>query len=223
MVRERDELIARADGFDTPRGALRVTCSVGLGERLVAAITQDYVVAYPEVSLTLELTNRIVDLAGEECDVAIRTGRISDAGLHQRLAGRRTIETCASPNYLSAHPAPSSPEDLSKHRCLIGTGQAWSFLIDGMEVAYKPASWWRCNSGTAVAEAAAEGLGICQLPAFYLQPHFELGRLVPVLVDHRVAPEPVFAVCQRRSRYSPKVRTFLDLVVKRLGGGIDHA
>src|SRR3546814_20587549 len=79
-----------------------------------------------------------------------------------------------------------------------------------------PLARWRCNSGGAIVEAALAGMGLCQLPEFYVRHHVATGRLVPVLADARSAPEPIWAVYPKRRHLQAQIRNFVDLLEDKL-------
>ncbi len=210
IIQERDELLALASGAGEPQGELRLTCSTALGERFVAPIVQRFAKAHPRLSVSLDLTNRVVDLIGEGYDIGIRTGRVSDARLVSRQIASRPIETCAAPAYLDAAGTPGRIDDLDAHQCLIGTGTTWHFAEDGQPRSYTPRGRWRCNSGGVIVDAALAGMGLCQLPAFYVRQHIKAGRLRPVLASYGSAPEPVWIIYPQRRHLLLKVRNLAD-------------
>jgi DNA-binding transcriptional LysR family regulator len=210
IIQERDDALASVSDGGEPRGEVRMTCSTALGERFVAPIVRGFMRDHPQISISFELTNRVVDLVAEGFDLAIRTGILSDSRLVGTRIGSRRLHTCASPAYLERAGNPATVEDLASHDCLIGTGPVWHFQVGGKDRAYRPKGRWRCNSGEAVVGAALEGMGVCQLPEFYLTRHLDAGRLVPVLKDFRVDDEPIWAVYPQRRHLLPKVRLLVD-------------
>jgi len=210
LIQERDELLSFVGGTGEPQGELKLTCSIALGERFIAPIVAGFTEKYPRVSINLNLTNRVVDIVGEGYDIAIRTGHVSD----QRLVGReiafRDLETCAAPSYIAARREPHRIDDLKSHDCLVGTATIWHFIERGNPRIFTPTGRWRCNSGTAISDAAISGGGICQLPMFYVRKHIAAGRLRPVLVDQRSAPEPIWIVYPRRRHLLPKVSVLVQ-------------
>jgi DNA-binding transcriptional LysR family regulator len=192
------------------QGEIRLTCSIALGERFVVPILHDYLNANPKISIEVELTNRIVDVIGDGYDIGIRTGSASDRRLSARQITSRSLVTCASPSYLEQYGAPRHPHDLSDHHCLVGINPVWHYREQGRSLTITPAGRWRCNSGTAVSQAAAAGLGICQLPTFFVVEELESGSLVRLLEEFSEAPEPVWMVYPPRRYMVPKVRGLLD-------------
>lgn len=216
LIAERDDAILAVSDSRAPRGEVRVTCSIAMGERFVAQIARDYAFAYPEVTVTIELTNRVVDLLAEGFDLAVRTGPVRDPALVATRIASRTMHLCAAPAYLAKRPLPVAIDDLAAHECLLGTADTWHFSVDGKDINYRPAARWRCNSGTAVTEAALSGHGVCQLPDFYVAPHLLSGALVPLLEHHAPAENPVWAVYPQRRHLLPKVRLLIDRLRKEL-------
>jgi DNA-binding transcriptional LysR family regulator len=99
IVQERDELLSQVHGAGEPQGFLRVTCSIAMGERFVAPIVREFAEQNPRISISLDLTNRVVDIVGEGYDIGIRTGDVVDTRLVGRQIAERSIEVCAAPAY----------------------------------------------------------------------------------------------------------------------------
>ncbi|GLT00081.1 transcriptional regulator [Sphingobium jiangsuense] len=217
IIAEREEAFAALSATGEPGGELRITCSTALGEGFVAPIVQDFCLAWPQLSVTLDLSNRIVDLIAEGYDLAIRTGDLSDSRMVRTRIAARRLYSCASPGYLAASGTPQEIEDLEGHNCLIGSSANWHFEVGGADRVFRPKGRWRCNSGEAVARAALAGIGICQLPEFYVLRHLASGALVEVLPDYRRREEPIWAVYPERRHLMPKVRLLVDSLKERLG------
>lgn len=217
ITAERDEAFAMLDFQGEPQGELRLTCSIAMGERFVAPIVREYAQAFPRLSINLDLTNRIIDLVSEGYDLALRTGTLADSRLVRTQIAARRITLCASPNYLASRGRPQTVADLAGHDCIQGTAEAWQFLVDGETRIFRPRPRWRCNSGLAVTEAAVAGMGICQLPEFYVREHLRQRRLEPLLAAFRDGDEPVWAVYPQRRHLLPKVRQLIDKLRLELG------
>jgi DNA-binding transcriptional LysR family regulator len=216
LIAEREDAILAVSDGSAPRGEVRITCSIAMGERFVAQIARDYAFAHPDVTVTLELTNRVVDLLAEGFDLAVRTGSVRDPALVATRIASRAMHLCAAPAYLAQRARPTAIDELAAHECLLGTADTWRFSIDGKAFDYRPPGRWRCNSGTAVTEAALAGFGLCQLPDFYVAHHLRSGALVPLLEHHAPAEDPVWAVYPQRRHLLPKVRLFIDRLRKEL-------
>lgn len=209
MVEERDTLLTSVGGGGEVAGELRITCPTAVGERFIAPVARRFALDHPRLNVSLDLSNRLVDIIAEGYDLAIRTGHVSDPRLVGKELAKRAYVTCASAEYIRNRGMPERPEDLHHHECLVGTAATWHFLDDDMPRPVTPKGRWRCNSGSAVVEAAILGMGICQLPSYYFRDHIAHGRLVPVLARFQRAPEAVLAVYPQRGHLAPKVRQFV--------------
>lgn len=222
LIQERDELVSLAAGSGEPQGELRLTCSISLGERFIAPIVGEFVDHYPQVSVVMDFTNRLVDLVGEGYDIGIRTRHVTDPRLVGKEIARRNLETCASAHYLDQHGTPQTVADLAGHECLAGVTSTWHFIEDGTPRSFTPTGRWRCNSGNAVAAAALAGRGICQLPAFYVGRHLESKHLTRVLPHCHSAPEPIWIVYPQRRHLLPKISMLVRGISERLPQLLKH-
>jgi DNA-binding transcriptional LysR family regulator len=210
IVEDRDDALAMVEGGEVPKGSLRITCSTALGERYVAPIVRRFAEEFRELDVYIELTNRLLDIVAEGFDLAIRTGRLNDSSLiGMRIASRRQY-LCASSDYVATKSLPQKIDDLALFDCLRGTAATWHFQENGQERRFTPRGRWRCNSGAATVDAMLAGMGICQLPEFYVMHHLSAGRAIELLPDFRPADEPVWAVCPSRRQLLPKVRLLVD-------------
>ncbi|MBA4356070.1 MAG: LysR family transcriptional regulator, partial [Novosphingobium sp.] len=199
-----------------PQGQLRITCPTALGERFIAPIVRGYVQEYPKLSVDLDLTNRVVELVSEGFDLALRTGTLPDSRLIRTQVATRGIVTCAAPAYLDARGIPRSVDDMEHHECLLATSDVWRFRVDGEPRTLRPRGRWRCNSGAAVYEATLAGMGLCQLPAFYVNRAIAEGHLIEVLQHHRPDDDPIWAVYPQRRHLLPKVQRLIDKLRREL-------
>ncbi|MFY0399097.1 MULTISPECIES: LysR family transcriptional regulator [Brevundimonas] len=217
LIDERDEALAAVQPDDqAPRGLLRMTCSVSYGERFIAPAVNAFAKLNPELRIELDLDNRLRDLVGDGYDLAVRFGHLTDSRLMaRRLASRRLI-LCASPDYLARRGAPRDLSEVASHDGLIGSAEHWRFTEAGREVSLRPTGRWRCNSGAAVLDAVLQGLGLCQLPDFYVAEALASGALVSLLDDQRPPDEGVWAVHPHPRHVPPKVRAMIDWLHDRL-------
>lgn len=213
LIDDREESIAAISAVGEPRGALRLTCSYTLGEKFVAPIVREFAQNHPALTVTIELDNSIVDIVHRGVDLAIRTGHLEDSRLIATRIAERELITVASRHYLSERGVPQQITDLAAHDCLVGSVSQWRFA-EGRS--FEPEGRWRCNSGVAVLEACLAGLGICQLPAFYLHEHLKAGRLEEVLPQEKPDNEPIWAIYPTQRHLSPKVNLLLKHLRARL-------
>lgn len=217
IIEDREVALAMVVEGGEPQGELRLTCSTTLGQRFVAPIARQFAMDFPKVRVSIDLTNRLVDLIAEGFDLAIRTGNLPDSRLVATRIASRQLYTCASLEYLERNGRPIHIADLAHHECLIGTATTWHFRVDQQEQHFRPKGRWRCNSGTAIVEAAIAGMGVCQLPEFYVLPLIDCGKLETVLDNVRVGDEPIWAVYPQRRHLLPKVRLLVDRLREGLG------
>lgn len=222
IAQERDEAIALISEQSEPQGELRVTCSTAMGERFVAPIIRRFAMRHPKLTVSIELSNRVIDLVSEGFDLAVRTGAITDPRLITTRVASRTLYTCAAPSYLVRAGWPETVEDLAGHECIAGTSATWHFKVDGQDVIHRPQGRFRCNSGHAVMEACIAGLGICQLPDFYILPHLKHGMVDLLLEDLQPEDEPIWAVYPQRRHLLPKVRQVVECLQHELGPAMNR-
>lgn len=221
LVQDRDEAFALLGGESEPQGELRITCAVALGERFVTPIIRSFMQDYPKLSVFVDLSNRQKDLVAEGYDLAIRTGEMQDSRLIRTLLGHRRWRVCASRDYVSSHGLPEVIDDLSAHECVIGSSPDWNFEEGGEPRVFRPAGRLRCNSGTSVLDAVLAGVGLCQLPDFYVRDGIERGRLIPALDDYQPPAEPIWAVYPHRRHLQPKVYMLVELLKGELNRAIN--
>lgn len=220
IIRERDEAIALINEQGEPHGDLRVTCSTAMGERFIAPILRDMAMLYPRLNISINLSNRVVDLIAEGFDLAIRTGNLADSRLIATRVASRTLYTCASPAYLAEAPPLRTVQDLAQHNCLEGISSTWRFRVDGKDFVHRPKGRFRCNSGYAVMEACLAGMGVCQLPEFYVLPHLDSGKVSVVLSNYQTDDEPIWAVYPQHRHLLPKIRLVIERLRQELGEAI---
>lgn len=200
----------------TPKGLLKVTAPVTYGEWHIAPLLHEFLELYPELELELVLTNQQLDLIENGIDVAIRLGRLQDSNMMARRLATRQLHVCASPAYLEKHGTPHTLSELSGHQCLSGSIDYWRFREEGKEKSVRVSGRVKCNSGLALNDAAKKGLGLVQLPDYYVQQDIELGVLIEVLKQYRDEREGIWALFPNNRNLSPKVRLLIDFLSDKL-------
>lgn len=211
-----------AEARAVPRGLLRVTAPMVFGATLLPRALAEYLRLHPEVEVDLVLQDRRADLLADGLDAAIRVGRLPDSGLIARALAPFRFVVCAAPAYLADHPAPTAPADLARHQCLdFSQGAepgAWRFDAPGGGVAVPVRGRLRINSGQALRVAALEGIGIALVPEVLVADDLAAGRLVQVLGGHPVPALPVHLLTPPERHPTPKLRSFVAFMGRRLGG-----
>lgn len=201
---------------EQPSGLLKITAPVFYGETVVAPLVNEFLLKYPQVQLELELTNTQLDLVKGGFDLAIRLGPLTDSSLQaRRLANRRSF-LAASPAYLAHAGIPQRLDELHQHRLLVGSVDHWRFEHNGQKYQFKPTAFIRSNSGLALTDAALKGLGITQLPDYYLLEHIRQGALQVVLPEYQPGDDGIWGLYPLNQHLPLKVRLLLDFLQQQL-------
>jgi DNA-binding transcriptional LysR family regulator len=212
---EAERAVTQANA--APAGRLSLTAPVTFGESVIGPLVNEFLTRHPALEVTLTLTNQKIDLVAEGYDLAIRLGTLQDSSLIATRLAARTLHVCASPAYLASRGTPQQPGDLSRHNCLQGTLDHWRFRQNGRPRQLRVHGSLRCNSGWSLLDAAIKGVGLVQLPDYYLRTALAEQKLVPVLEEFQPPEEGVWAVYPPNRHLSSKVRLLLDFLAEHLG------
>lgn len=208
-----------------PQGRIKLTAPVTYGEQQLLPLVNDFMVQYRDIEVTAFLSNQKIDLIDGGYDLAIRIGKLSDSTMMAKKLSRRTNFVCAAPAYLEKYGIPHSLSDLSQHNCLLGTRDYWHFIEDGKidsgknadkEKNLRVSGSVQYNSGHSLVDAALKGLGIVQLPDYYVQKYLASGELVSLLNNYREPEESIWAVYPHNRHLSPKIRLLVDYLAEHL-------
>lgn len=214
-----DSAIA-ADRFK-PRGMLRLNAPVSFGARQIAPLLLEFVRRYPDVKIDLGLNDRIVDLAEEGWDLAIRVGSLTNSSLiARRIAPCRTV-LCAAPSYLQAYGTPRRVTDLANHNCLGYTlsrtvgATRWAFGTKA-EIDVEISGDLCANNGDALRAAAIAGQGLIYQPTFIVADDIRAGTLHAIKLNHpTIEFGGIYAVFLPDRNPPAKVRAFIEFLIKR--------
>src|SRR5215468_4342490 len=201
-----------------PRGTLRVNAAPTILP-LIHPVLVDFTAQYPDVSLDMTVSARMVELVEEGFDLSLRVIPVPDSSLIiRRLAGFR-FTVCGAPGYLAQRGTPVELADLADHNCLIYSdspfGKEWRFLAeDGSEQGVPLSGNFRANSAEALRLATLAGQGLICAPRFLVANDLAAGRLVPVLTRFQTPELTINALYPHRRHLSAKVRIFLDLLAR---------
>lgn len=225
--RAAHDAVAELSG-GVPRGLLRVSMPVPVGERLLAPHLPAFRAKYPDLRLAIDLSDRNVALIEGGYDLAIRVGRATDSSLRAHFLGKIPVRLVASPAYLRAHGTPKRPGDLHTHTCIvagpIGGAVEWPFAKRGVRTRVTIEGAVQTTSPTLAARLAVAGMGITRATEWVIRDDLEQGRLQPVLADwtsddpndqaDHAHGLPVFVLyAQQAGAELPlKSRVFVDLV-----------
>lgn len=199
-----------------PQGHIKLTAPVTYGEQKILPLVNDFIQQHSEVQVSAYLSNQKVDMVEQGFDLAIRLGKLADSTLMAKKLGSRTNYLCASPQYLEQYGMPHSLSELNDHSCLLGTLDYWRFKVAGKEKTIKVKGSLRYNNGTGLTDAALKGLGIVQLPDYYVKDFIAQGKLLPLLSQFQEADEGIWAVYPHNRQLSPKIRALVDYLSEHL-------
>jgi DNA-binding transcriptional LysR family regulator len=206
--------------YRIPRGELAVTAPWGLGHTHLLPLAVEFLEAYPEISLRLMLTDRVVNTTEESIDIAIRVGDLPGSSMLATRVGSIRIVVCASPSYLQAHGQPTLLGDLANHDCITiddhATASAWKF-VRGRRAKIAPIRSRLCvNTSEAAVLAAIEGAGLTRVMSYKMDAAKRDGKLAIVLEEFEPEPLPVHVVYAPRKPMPVKLRAFLNWMTPRL-------
>jgi DNA-binding transcriptional LysR family regulator len=199
-----------------PRGQLRVSMPVAVGERLLAPYLPKFRTQNPELRLALDLSDRNVSLTQGGFDLAIRVGRPKDTSLRALLLGRVTVLVVASPAYLEARGVPKKPADITKHDCIsVPLGPNEWFLRRAQRKVRVPIDGViQTTSPVLAVQMALNGQGLIRTTEWNVRAELERGSLVPVLPHWSLGAVPVYVMYAQAGSSMPprKSRVFVELV-----------
>lgn len=203
-----------------PTGTLKITAATTFGDRFIAPLVNEFHTLYPQLKINMHLSNRQLELIEEGYDVAIRMGVLKESTLVARRLCSRREYVVGSPTYFSRHPHPTKLADLEQHNCLIGSRDHWLFLDKGARKDLVVTGNWHANSGPALVDAALRGIGLAQLPDYYVKEHLASGELVSVLDDYQFTDTGVWVLYPQQRYLAAKVRLFIDFLVDKFAAGV---
>lgn len=212
----------------SPRGKLRVDVPSSIGRMLLVPALSVFHARYPDIQIDMGVSDRVVDLIGDNVDCVLRGGEIADQSLMARRVGELRYGVCAAPSYLRRAGTPAHPSELlDSHHRIVGfnaarSGKPLPFLLhrDGERVDVQGRYTLAVNDGGAYFAAALAGLGIVRIPRFMSARPLAQGDLVPLFEDWRIDPQPLYLAFPPNRHISVKLRVFIDWVVELMA---EHA
>jgi len=196
------------------RGRLRVAVPVSLGPNHFAPVLADMGRRHPQLHIDASYSDRFVDLIAEGFDCAIRVGYLQDSNLIARRVAPLYGKLVASPDYIDAHGAPQTPDDLLDHQALMQGTEAWQFLDGDKIVSVRPQGRFKADNGIALAAAAAAGLGIAWLPDCVTYEYVASGALVPVMTGYPPPPAGIYVIRPPGQHPARKIRVLIELLIE---------
>jgi DNA-binding transcriptional LysR family regulator len=206
-----------------PSGQLRISAPLSFGISKLSQWLPGFVARYPDLKLDIDLSDRLVDLATDGIDVAVRIGRqAASTNVVARRLGSIPLEICAAPDYLNRRGTPSSPHELSEHQTTsfsyLSTGDNWTLTnSQGRTETIRIKPSVHANNGDILRELAVHGYGIILQPSFIVEKDIAAGRLMRILEDWRLDDLNLYAIYLSRKFLSAKVRVFIDYLSEVVG------
>lgn len=219
-LHEADALVGGE--YRQPKGELTLTAPIGFGRLHLQPVVHEFLAAYPLIDVNLRLADRVVGLAEEQVDCAVRISALADSSLVARELGHIGIVVCAAPAYLAAQGTPTHPRELLQHPCIswttLGPYKTWEFRMGEAGAVVPVPIRVRLSTTTSdsAVDAACAGLGLVQATTYQVAEAVRARALVPVLRAFESPPTAVSLVYPSKRLTPLKLRGFLDFVGPRL-------
>jgi DNA-binding transcriptional LysR family regulator len=197
-------------------GRLRVDAPAAWGRQILLPVLANIVKQHPGLSLSLSLTDRIIDPVEEGVDLAIRFGETKDTnGLIIRKLAEQRAMIVASPDYLRLRGTPITVDEIQDHDCIVGFRRdipnTWRVRnLDGSTSRITPPATHEIGDGAAIVDSAVAGLGLAQMPSSLVEDHIKSGRLSAVLEEFSGAKIDISAIWPSTRHLLPRVRYVVE-------------
>lgn len=198
------------------QGRLRIAMPLTFGPTHFAPVLTELALRHPRLHIHTSFSDRFVDLIAEGYDCAIRAGYLPDSNLIAKRVGPLYGRLLASPAYIDQHGAPETPADVPRHKAVMQGTEAWQFVDGGKIVSVQPQGSFKADNATALAAAAAAGLGIGWLPDCITYDYVESGRLVPIMTAHPPPEAAIYVVRPPGRHPARKVRILTEMLADHL-------
>jgi DNA-binding transcriptional LysR family regulator len=201
-------------------GIMHISIPIGLGGTWISRTLAQFAIQHPDLKLTIDVTNRWIDVSEEPYDVAIYIGRVRNEHIPVRLLAKLPRAVYASPSYLERAGTPLLTADLLSHQCIVLDNQLtdglWTFADpeDGTQVKVSPRM--TVTDVVVAREMAVAGLGLAILTHALCEVEVKSGKLVQVLHDHSIPPVPICATFLERRHMPLRTRAFIDLLAETI-------
>jgi DNA-binding transcriptional LysR family regulator len=207
-----------------PRGRLRVDVPSPLARMILVPALPAFHARYPDIQIDMGVSDRMVDVIGENVDCVVRGGELTDQSLMARRVGDLQLGVYAAPGYLERAGTPSHPRELEDtHHRIVGflwsrSGKAFPYAMhngsDGERIEVQGRHVFSVDDGNAYLAAGLAGLGVLWLPDYMSKAHLARGELVPLFEGWRLDPMPLYVAFPPNRHVSAKLRVFIDWIVE---------
>jgi DNA-binding transcriptional LysR family regulator len=221
ILKDLDDTELTIANRGSPSGKIKVTTATAHSRLTIVPLLKEFLQRYPDITLEIDVSDQLRDVASGQVDVAIRFGQLPDSGLHARRLGDTGRVVLASPEYLAKAGEPQTPADLAKHNCLdfnfrrIEPG--WPFRQNGKDFMLAVRGNVIANNGETLVELAQQGIGITRVGRFHVQQALASGQLVALLEDYNPQDrEAIHAVFIGGNNVPARIRVFVDYLVEKM-------
>jgi DNA-binding transcriptional LysR family regulator len=209
-------------GAKSASGHLIVSAPTAFGRKHIAPHLPAFIAEHPRLAITLQLSERLVDLKNERFDIAIRIADMKSADLIAAKLARNHRVVCGAPAYFKRAGRPKALAELARHNCLVtstedGVADSWSFNDKGKPVTMKVSGNLQCNDGEVLTRWAIAGEGLAWRSAWEVSEEVKRGRLLTVLDEFSVPGNNVYAVYAERRLLPAKVKFFIEFLRRTFG------
>jgi DNA-binding transcriptional LysR family regulator len=199
------------------RGRLRIAAPLSFGPTHLAPVLAQLARRHPRLHVHASYSDRFVDIVGEGFDCAVRVGHLSDSNLIARRIAPIHGKLVASPEYVSEHGAPETPDQLLAHESLMQGAETWTFIDGDKTIPVHPQGRFKADNGMALAAAAVAGLGIAALPEFLTEKELVSGSLVALMNSYPLTEIGIYNVRPPGHHPARKVRVLTELLIEHFG------
>ncbi|HBU9042005.1 TPA: LysR family transcriptional regulator [Klebsiella pneumoniae] len=206
----------------TPRGRLRVDVPSPLARLILVPALPAFHARYPDIQIDMGVSDRVVDLIGDNVDCVLRGGQITDQSLIARHVGDLQIGVYVAPSYVERLGAPAHPRELQNtDHCIVGFLSSRTSKIDPLVLCSENERIeitgnyvLAVDDGNAYLEAGLVGLGVIALPNYMAAAHQAVGALIPFFTQWRISPMPLYLAFPPNRHVNAKLRVFIDWIVE---------
>ncbi|HDH0400201.1 TPA: LysR family transcriptional regulator [Klebsiella pneumoniae] len=206
----------------TPRGRLRVDVPSPLARLILVPALPAFHARYPDIQIDMGVSDRVVDLIGDNVDCVLRGGQITDQSLIARHVGDLQIGVYVAPSYVGRLGAPAHPRELQNtDHCIVGFLSSRTSKIDPLVLCSENERIeitgnyvLAVDDGNAYLEAGLVGLGVIALPNYMAAAHQAVGALIPLFTQWRISPMPLYLAFPPNRHVNAKLRVFIDWIVE---------
>ncbi|MBU0724634.1 MAG: LysR family transcriptional regulator [Alphaproteobacteria bacterium] len=198
------------------RGRLRIAMPLAFGPTHFAPVLADMAHQHPQLQIHSAYSDRFVDLIAEGFDCAIRVGYLQDSNLIAKRIGPIYGKLVASPDYIKTRGAPQTPDEIVTHQALMQGTESWQFTDGNRIVTVQPQGRFKADNATALAAAAAAGLGIAWLPDCITYDHVASGALVPIMTRYPPPPAGAYVIRPPGQHPTRKIRVLTEMLIEHV-------